>query len=52
MLLLAAYTKPPHPIAATTTPAIRRRQAGAVANLDFREEDMSTAIGGAMKLAF
>src|ERR1700732_3484946 len=51
-LLLAAYTKPPHPTAATTATAIRRRQAGVVAKLDLRKEDISTAIGGAIKLAF
>src|ERR1700733_797701 len=43
-LLLAAYPTPPQPTATTTAPAIRRRQA--VAKLDPRERDFSTAIGG------
>jgi hypothetical protein len=47
---LAAHTTPPQPTATTTAAAIRRRQAGA--KLDLREKDFSTAIGGAMKLAF
>src|ERR1700693_723181 len=51
-LLLAAYTRLPQPTAATTATAIRRRQAGAVAKLDLRKEDILTAIGGAIKLAF
>src|ERR1700737_431316 len=47
-LLLAAYTRPPHPTQAATTAAIRLRQERPVADLGLREGDRSSVIGHAL----
>src|ERR1035437_4531553 len=51
-LLLAAYTVPPHPTAATTRDTIRLRQERPVADPDLRKGVISTAIGDALSPAF
>ncbi len=49
-LWLAAWSRPPHPTATATAAAIRPRQNRA--GLGFRELDISSAIGDALKPAF
>src|SRR5450631_1803338 len=51
-LLLAAYTMPPHPTAAATTAAIRRRHDRPALAPDLRKVDISTVIGDALSPAF
>src|SRR5580693_3803953 len=50
-LLLAAYTKPPHPTAAITAPANRLSHVWPPANPDVRKGAISTAIGDVLNPA-